>query len=140
MFGDTTTTTTTSTTTTTTTSSTTTTTIPPVTASGTVTDAGGRVIAGVAVTFGEAGAVTDDAGRFEVSAPEGGPLELSKSGWETVHTEWERGEGPRHLTLEPAVIRGLRVGAGAVPRRVPEADRAGEPAGSPGPVGGGVPG
>ena len=60
MFGDTTTTTTTSTTTTTTTSSTTTTTIPPVTASGTVTDAGGRVIAGVAVTFGEAGAVTDE--------------------------------------------------------------------------------
>ncbi len=113
LFGGTTTTTTTSTTTTTTTSTTTTTTIPPVLAEGTVSDAGGRPVAGVEVSFGDAFTSTDASGRFELSSPEPGVLALSKRMWRPVEIDWARGEATREVTLEPEVIRGIRVGAGA---------------------------
>lgn len=112
VFGSTTTTTT-STTTTTTTSTTTTTTIPPVVATGRVVDVGGRPIAAVEVSAGDVSTSTDARGEFEVSFPEPGTVSLVKRGWETVEAEWERGDGTREIIMEPAVIRGIRVGAGA---------------------------
>lgn len=111
VFGETTTTSTTSTTSTTT--STTTTTLPPVVASGTVLDRGGRPIAGVEVALVDAVSSSDPGGRFEVSSPEPGTLVLNKRGWEALEVEWARGDSPRNLVMNPEVIRAIRVGAGA---------------------------
>lgn len=113
LFGGTTTSTTSSTTTTTTTSTTTTTTIPPVVAEGTVADVGGRPIAGVEIAFGDSRTSTDAGGHFEVSSPEPGALTLTKRMWRPVEVDWGRDDLAREVTLEPELVRGIRVGAGA---------------------------
>lgn len=112
LFGTTTTTTTTSTTTTTT-STTTTTTIPPLIAEGVVSDAAGRPIVGVEVALGDGVSFTGAGGRFEVTATGPGTLTANKRGWKPAEVDVARGDAPIDLTLEPAVIRGIRVGAAA---------------------------
>ncbi len=105
------TTTTTTTSTTTTIPTTTTTTLPPVEATGRVVDPDGRPIAGVTVRLGESLATTLADGSFLVSAST--PSDLIFSGPGRVQTEVGWHDGEHTVTLEPMVVRGLRVGAGA---------------------------
>ncbi|HUG74211.1 MAG TPA: putative glycoside hydrolase [Acidimicrobiia bacterium] len=68
---------------------------------------------GATVTLGDRTAITGDFGSFELSAVEPGTLEVSKLAWETTEAYWDGDPGRFDVPIEPFVVRGLRVHAGA---------------------------
>lgn len=92
---------------------TTTTTHPPVTVGGSVVDAGGRPVVGVAISFGDGETYTAPDGLFSVSTADPGALTASKPGWTDREVAWAPGTDRVDLVMSPIKVRGLRVGAGA---------------------------
>lgn len=104
------TTTSTTTTTTTATTTTTTTTLPPVyDLSGTVVAPDGSSLADTTVTIGEETTTTDTAGMFSFAAIPPGEVTASRLGWLPTVVDWEGETEQIDMTLEPRIVRGLRV-------------------------------
>jgi len=83
--------------------------LEPLLLKGRVTNPQGSGVAGAAVTVGERETVTDDLGSFEMVAAVPGPVRVTKMAWETAEAEWD-GSGDRFaMTLEPFIVKGVRV-------------------------------
>ncbi|MGH8946318.1 MAG: putative glycoside hydrolase [Acidimicrobiia bacterium] len=63
--------------------------------------------------MGEDGAQTGAAGGFHFMTPGAGTLRVSKPGWVTTEVSWDGSGGLTVITMEPMMIRGVRVWAGA---------------------------
>ena len=85
--------------------------LEPVVLTGRVMDTGGTGIAEAQVTFGERQATTGARGSFEFVAAVPGPLAVSKMGWEPADAEWDGSSGRFDITIEPFIVRGLRINA-----------------------------
>ena len=97
---------------------TTTTSTPPITTTtraklyrvtGLVLDGIGRPVVGAEVSIGRTTLVTGPSGVFVVEAPEVGAITVSKRGWTDAVVGWGGGEDRLEITLQPIMVRGLRV-------------------------------
>jgi hypothetical protein len=68
---------------------------------------------GAEVTLGDRTAITGDFGSFELSGVEPGTLEISKMAWEDTEVYWDGDAGRFDVSIEPFVVRGIRVHTGA---------------------------
>ena len=102
------TTTTSTTTTTTSTTTTTTTTIPPSRLSGQVVSPEGMPLDRVAVQLGDVSVVTDEQGSFEIEGYPGTVM-FSRLAWIDSEQAWDGTTEPMTVTLEPFVVRALRI-------------------------------
>ena len=93
--------------------STTTSTIPLLSLTGRVTEPGGDPAVRVFVSLGEVVTQTGPDGWFNLEVAERGNLLVSKPGWTSKEIEWEDDVNYHEISIEPRVIRGLRVGAEA---------------------------
>jgi hypothetical protein len=73
----------------------------------------GSPLSGATVSMGEDGARTGAAGGFHFVTPNAGTLRISKPGWVTTKVSWDGSAGLTVITMQPMVIRGVRVWAGA---------------------------
>jgi hypothetical protein len=83
--------------------------LEPLVLKGRVTDPQGNVIASATVRLGEQEAATDQLGSFELVAAVPGPVEVTKVAWETAEAEWDGSAGRFEITMEPFVVKGVRV-------------------------------
>jgi hypothetical protein len=83
--------------------------LDPVVLSGQVVSPDGRALPGTEVKLGSAEARTDDAGSFEINRAVPGDIALSRPAWETAVVTWDGAETDIELTLQPRMIRALRV-------------------------------
>jgi hypothetical protein len=61
------------------------------------------------VQVGEQHAVTDDLGTFEMVAAVPGPVLVSKMAWQAAEAEWDGSAERFSVTLEPFIVKGVRV-------------------------------
>lgn len=92
----------------TTTTTTTTTTIPAGRLSGQVVTPEGVPLGRVTVSLGGASVVTDETGSFVLEGYPG-TVTFSRLAWVDAEAEWDGSDAPVAMTLEPFVVRGLRV-------------------------------
>jgi hypothetical protein len=76
---------------------------------GRVTDSSGIGLPGSVVTLGPVTTTAGDFGGFEIVAAEPGTLTASKVAWETKQVDWHGEAGRLDITLDPFVVKGLRV-------------------------------
>lgn len=82
--------------------------LDPVILSGVVRTAAGHGLPGALVSLGEAVALTDHTGAFQIERAVAGTVEVVKASYEGSATEWD-GETPGvSLELEPRMIRSIR--------------------------------
>ena len=77
--------------------------------SGRVVDTRGNGIANAQVTVGELQLLSGELGNFEVIPAEPGPVEVWKAAWSREEVIWEGEETRLDITLEPFVVRAIRV-------------------------------
>ncbi len=80
---------------------------------GRVTTSDGLGVAGATVRAGQLETLTEEFGSFEITAAPTGPVEVAKAAWEPITTEWDGTDGRLEITLDPFVVRGLRIDAEA---------------------------
>lgn len=80
---------------------------------GRVTTSDGVGVAGATVRAGDLETVTGEFGSFEITAAPTGPIEVTKAAWESTTADWDGSEGRLDITLDPFVVRGLRIDAEA---------------------------
>ena len=83
--------------------------LEPVVLSGRVVTPDGRALPGAAVSLGRATARSDSEGAFEISRAVPGDLQLDRPAWQSATVAWDGDETEVTLTLEPLMIRALRV-------------------------------
>lgn len=83
--------------------------LDPVVLSGRVTTPDGRPLPATAVTLGRARARTDENGIFQISRAVPGDLALSRPAWMPAVVPWDGAQQEVSITLEPRMVRGLRV-------------------------------
>ncbi|NND03546.1 MAG: hypothetical protein HKN91_12240 [Acidimicrobiia bacterium] len=83
--------------------------LEPVVLTGKVVTPDGRALPGTAVTLGRATARSDAEGIFEISRAVAGELQLDRPAWQLSSVAWDGAETDLTLTLEPLMIRALRV-------------------------------
>lgn len=84
-------------------------TLDPVILTGTVGTPEGRPLPGAEVKLGRVMARTDEAGGFEISRAVAGDLQLTRPAWEPSVVSWDGTETSVEITMEPRMIRALRV-------------------------------
>ena len=100
---------------TTTPSTTTTTTVPPTfDLAGTVTDPDGVGLADAVVTIGDRSEITAADGSFGFTSVQPGRIAIARHAWLPTTVEWDGSLNHLDLTIEPRIVRGLRVSADAV--------------------------
>jgi len=87
--------------------------VDPVILQGRVTSPDGIGLPGAAVSLGEMTTQTSEFGSFEFVRAVPGVIEVDKLAWEPAAVDWDGAEGRFDVTLEPFMVRGLRVGAAA---------------------------
>ena len=92
---------------------TTTTTLPLLDVAGKVVGPGGDPIAKARVELHESTATTGPDGLFALEARQPGTLIVTKPGWTVGRHEWEPDSRFAHISIQPRIVRGLRVGAAA---------------------------
>lgn len=98
------------TTTTATTTTTTTTTLPPTyDITGVVTAPDGTPLGDASVTIGDEEATTGDDGSFEFTAIAPATIRVTRLGWLPADVAWDEHQLSLEVTIEPRVVRGLRV-------------------------------
>ena len=83
--------------------------LEPLVLKGRVTDPQGSGVVAAAVRVGEQQATTDELGSFELVAAVPGPVEVTKMAWETAAAEWDGSAERFEVTLEPFIVKGVRV-------------------------------
>lgn len=81
----------------------------PVVLSGRVTAPDGTGVAGATVVLGDQEVVSRDLGEFEFVAAVPGTVQAVKTAWEPGATEWDGTVGRVEVTMQPFIVRGLRV-------------------------------
>ena len=76
---------------------------------GRVTDAEGIGLAGATITLGSVSTVAGEFGSFEIVAADPGTLTVVKAAWETKEVVWQGDAGRLDITLDPFIVKGLRV-------------------------------
>jgi hypothetical protein len=76
---------------------------------GLITRPGGTPLPQVNVAVGDLELVTDEDGAFEVTAASPGTITAWRPAWETASAEWDGSSDRFELTMEPFMVRGLRV-------------------------------
>lgn len=84
--------------------------LEPVVLQGVVTTDAGRPLPGVSVRLGSATDTTDNEGRFALERAIPGTVELSRPAWEMIEYPWDGAVAQRDMTMNPQVVRALRVG------------------------------
>lgn len=103
--------------------------VQPLILRGRVEDASQSPVAGAIVRTGTRTATTDEFGQFELRRAEPGTVTVSRPAWSEATRQWEGSATQLEVTLEPLVIRGLRVDlatatdAGALERLMALAER-----------------
>lgn len=92
---------------------TTTTTVPPLSVAGKVVDGEGEAVTHAEVAIGDERTRTGADGFFDLITHEPGTLVASKPGWTEASIHWDESSTFESLTIEPRVIRGIRVSADA---------------------------
>ena len=92
---------------------TTTTTLSPLSIAGKVVGPEGEPVAQARVEILGATTTTGSDGFFALEADGPGTLTVTKPGWTSGVHEWEADTAFAHISIQPIVVRGLRVGAGA---------------------------
>jgi hypothetical protein len=93
--------------------STTTTTLPVISVSGRVIDPAGEPVSRAFVSMEATVAVTGPDGWFSLESTSPTTLAVSKPGWSSIELEWVEETTYYEASIEPVVIRGLRVSAEA---------------------------
>jgi hypothetical protein len=83
--------------------------LEPIVLQGKVTDPDGEGIPAVVVRSGEQEVRTDESGAFALIAPLPGPITATRSAFEAAEEDWDGASGDFEITLEPFVVRGIRV-------------------------------
>ncbi len=83
--------------------------IDPIRVKGRVTAPNGLGVAGVDVTLNDLALKTDQFGNFEFVEALAGEVTASKTAWTTESMEWDGRATILEITLEPFIVRGLRV-------------------------------
>jgi hypothetical protein len=78
---------------------------------GRVTTSNGVGVEGATVQVGDLVVDTEEFGSFEITAAPTGPVEVTKAAWAPVTADWDGSESRLELTLDPFMVRGLRVDA-----------------------------
>jgi len=91
--------------------------LTPVILSGQVLTPEGKALPGTEVRLGRGAARTGDDGLFELARAVPGELVLERPAWEPATFDWDGEEVEIQITMQPRMIRALRVGG----------DRAGDP-------------
>lgn len=84
--------------------------LDPVILTGRIVSPDGRALPGAEVKLGRMKVRSDDEGAFELSRAIPGNLELSRPAWEPSTVEWDGALTDISVTMEPRMIRALRVG------------------------------
>lgn len=92
---------------------TTTTTLAPLSVAGKVAGPEGEPITQARVEILGSTTTTGPDGFFALEAEGPGTLTVTRPGWSSAEYEWEVDTQFVHISIEPKVVRGLRVGAGA---------------------------
>ena len=77
--------------------------------SGRVIDTRGNGIANARITVGDTQILSGELGTFEVMPAEPGPVEVWKAAWSRQEVVWEGDDTRLDITLEPFVVRAIRV-------------------------------
>ena len=83
--------------------------LEPVVLRGTVSTSDGRALPLVNIRLGDAEVVTDAAGDFRIVRAAAGQLELTRPAWEPKVEPWDGESTEVSLTMDPLMIRALRV-------------------------------
>jgi len=83
--------------------------LEPVVLTGQVVSPDGRALPGTRVELGRAEARTDDAGLFEINRAVPGDVSLERPAWEPAVVAWDGADTEVEFTLQPRMIRALRV-------------------------------
>lgn len=83
--------------------------LDPLVLKGRVTDPQGSAVVAATVRVGEQQTTTDQLGSFELVAAVPGPVEVAKMAWETASAEWDGSAERFAVTLEPFIVKGVRV-------------------------------
>jgi hypothetical protein len=81
----------------------------PIVLSGRVVAPDGTGVAGVRVSLGELEALTGEFGNFELTEALAGEVTATKTAWQPASTEWDGRATRLEVTIEPFIVRGLRV-------------------------------
>ncbi len=83
--------------------------LEPLVLKGRVTDSQGNGLAGATVRAGDRDTTTDELGSFEIAAAVPGPVEASRLAWEATQADWDGSSGRFVVTMEPFIVKGIRV-------------------------------
>ncbi len=83
--------------------------LDPLVLNGRVKDHEGAGVIGAAVRLGELEATTDQMGAFQFVAVAPGKVQASKMAYAAAEADWDGSPGDFEITLEPFVVRGIRV-------------------------------
>lgn len=81
----------------------------PVVMQGKVVGPNGEAVPRTTVRIGDKETLTDDLGSFEFVAAKPGTVSAEKAAWLPGETEWDGAPGRLTVTIEPFLVRGLRV-------------------------------
>jgi hypothetical protein len=81
----------------------------PIRVAGRVVAPDGIGVAGVDVTLGDLSTTTDEYGAFEFVEALAGEVSANKTAWDPVSTMWDGRSARLDLTMEPFIVKGLRV-------------------------------
>ena len=80
---------------------------------GKVTDNEGSPVANASVTLGSRSTTSAADGFFDLTVDRPGSVTISKPGWVNAELDWDGSQTLIRATLEPFIVRGLRVGGDA---------------------------
>jgi hypothetical protein len=85
--------------------------LDPLVLKGRVRDPQGSAVAGAAVKVGDRAATTDEQGSFELLAAIPGPVQVTRIAYTAAEAEWDGSAERFEITLEPFIVKGVRVHA-----------------------------
>ena len=85
--------------------------LDPLVLKGLVRDPQGSAVKGAAVQVGGRAATTDEQGAFELRAAVPGPVQVTRIAYTPAEAEWDGSADRFEITLEPFIVRGVRVHA-----------------------------
>lgn len=76
---------------------------------GRVVDANGTGVASAQVTAGDASAVSNDEGHFQIRGAERGEVVVYRPAWQPESIDWDGGQGEVQVQIEPFTVRAVHI-------------------------------